>query len=100
MRSKRSGLKVLAVGLLGLAMPVFYVASVGPVAWLVCNNGSMDLGAYNAVYGPIDSIERACPPVSKCLDAYRHLFVDEDEWLIRRLIWINEDAFTRPLPNP
>jgi hypothetical protein len=53
-RATRSGLKVLAVGLLvlGVALPVLYVASIGPAAMLV-GWGWIDVDNWRRAYEPV-----------------------------------------------
>jgi hypothetical protein len=83
-RPTHSGRKVLAVGLLMLAVPpVLYVVSYVPATWLYCGDILPDT-IYDPLYEPIRFAARQSPtirkPVEWCLDwCYRQWPYDPDE---------------------
>jgi hypothetical protein len=98
-RPSRSGLKVLAVGVVGLILLlVLYVGSAGPAAALVLSQ-RMTMSQYRATYAPL----RATESQEEIIARYRGFFVDEREWRFQTILWMNEnmpDATDDGLPNP
>jgi hypothetical protein len=87
----RSGLKVLAVGLLSLA-PVWYVVSAGPAAYLVVRLGSVTMPDYQKVYAPILATEQRLPPMARFMRWYRGLFVSQVVWKGLENAWADRPA--------
>jgi hypothetical protein len=67
-RPTRSGLKVLAVGLLVLApvAPVLYVVSAGPAWRLVCQ-GEIERDTWRSVYAPVRRMALGGSPIGRPL---------------------------------
>lgn len=87
-RSARSGLSVLAVGLLGLvaALPAVYVLGSGPAHRLFLD-GTLPYHTYKAMYEPFVSWVELHPPAEKAFYWYRGLF-------------LRKPSPSRPLPKP
>ena len=67
-RPTRSGLKVLAVGLLMLA-PVLYVASVGPAYWVVAS-GRAEPEQFRGFYAPLNWAMNRAPILREAVVSY------------------------------
>jgi hypothetical protein len=87
-RPTRSGLKVLAVGLLGilLGLPVMYVLGSGP-AFRLHRDGTLSFHTYKAMYEPLVTWVELHPPAEKPFYWWREL-------------WSEKHPPRHPLPNP
>jgi hypothetical protein len=92
-RPTRSGLKVLAVGLLGLALLLgLYVASFGPCR-AMARRGQIELDTYFNAYRPLMLLCDQCESFDELMAAY-------SDWWLRQWPPKRRATSLAPLPNP
>ena len=72
-REKRGGAGCAITGVVLILLPMLYVLSTGPVAWLA--NGNPSLRWVDTIYYPLGMLAKHCEP-----------FRDSFEWYVR--LWV------------
>jgi hypothetical protein len=77
-RTTRSGLKVLAIGML-IALPVLYVASVGPV-YVAAYREWIDMPTVTVAYSPLLWLADEVPAVDRAMLWYVNICLVKMPW--------------------